>query len=117
MKKDEEGEIINDEETYREIAGLISKNVPILIGWTDEEGSHYDILFVYRAMPHGENIQGGIRALGALFVSIMRKGAFGFNARDTFELSPTYIAEKLTISNDSTAKKVADLISGIRKHL
>ena len=43
MNKDKDNEIINGKETYKEIANYLKKGQPIMIGWTDEVCTHYDI--------------------------------------------------------------------------
>lgn len=109
------GEVINGDLTYKAIAEEINYNQSILIGWTDEEFTHYDILFIYKTITRGTNIQGGIRG-SDLFVSIMRKGAFGFEVNSQ-EKSSGYIAEKLHVGGDVTAEKLAELINGVIKEL
>ena len=115
MKKDKYGEIINHKDTYQNIARKIDILGKILIGWTDEEGSHFDILFVLNPFIDGTNIQGGIKKTN-LFVSIMRVGAFGFDIKNK-DTHYTYIKEKLHITSNTTAKKVAELINEIKKEL
>lgn len=112
MKTDEYGEVLNDLTTFEEIARQVQK-LPVLIGWTDNLGSHFDILFSFGISKTGP-IQGGISPLD-LFVSIMRVGAFGFEIshKDT---SPGYYAEKLGIGG-STGEKLAELINGVKKEL
>lgn len=114
MDKDEYGEIINGENTYKEIADILKKHGSVLIGWTDEIYTHYDILFLYKTQFYGTNIQGGIKS-NDLFITIMRKGAFGFkiDSKKTSE----YIAEKLNLSDDETAEKLAELINGVIERL
>lgn len=48
MTFDDYGEVTNSPETYEKVASCV-RTGPIVIGWTDEEGSHYDLLFAYRA--------------------------------------------------------------------
>lgn len=116
MTTDEYGEIINSEETFKEIAKLLSKSTPVLIGWTDEEGTHFDILFSYKVYGFG-HFQGGVQQ-SDLFISIMRIGTFGFEVdhTDTF---PSYYEEKLAVGNNlgSTREKLAELINGVKKYL
>ena len=111
----EYGEIINGELTYKTIAEKLKSKGSLLIGWCDEEYSHYDILFLYQTDFAGTNIQGGIRQTD-LFISIMRKGAFGFEINNQ-QKSPEYIAEKLHISGTHTSKKIAELINGVIKEM
>ena len=49
MNKDNYGEIINGEETYKFIKEELCKNYyDVIIGWTDGELDHRDIYFSYR---------------------------------------------------------------------
>lgn len=120
MKHDEYGEVINDEETYQDIAteliGGPNGGRSMLIGWTDQNGTHLDILFTLTAQKHG-TVQGGVRG-GDLFISIMRWGAFGFSI-DEKETHAGYYDEKLGNrgSLGPTAEPLAELINGVKKYL
>lgn len=111
MNINEYGEIINGDGTYKVIANRLLNGESVLIGWTDEEFTHYDILFNFGAYRLDNNyIQRGIRD-NDLFVSVMGKGAFGFKYNTLKDAG--YIDEKLDIwSDDFTA-----LINGIIKEL
>lgn len=115
MKQEEYGEVINDKETYEEIAELLLVDKPVLIGWTDQEGTHLDIIFILNPMIFGSNIQGGLRQRD-LFVGIMRFGIFGFEINDD-DTHYGYIGEKLGMGNNVTAKKLAELINGVKKEI
>ena len=118
MNKTEYDEIINGEDTYKEIADKLKTEKTVLVGWTDELSTHYDFLFSLGAYKEINNyIQGGLRKTD-LFVSVMRKGAFGFEINNNIK-SPSYIGEKLFWDKkaDETTEKVADLINGIIKYL
>ena len=115
---DEFGEAVNSQDTYDFIANILWVDCnSIIIGWTDGEGSHYDILFTLGAETNNENrktIQGGLKPATDLFVSVMRKGAFAFEINNRWT-SPQYFAEKLTLGGaGSTAEKLAELINGIK---
>lgn len=122
MNFDEYGEVINGEDTYREIADLLTDisglagRKPVIIGWTDGKGTHFDILFVLGAEKFG-TIQGGIRG-SDLFVSIMRWGAFGFCV-DHKDTDAGYYEEKLGNRGTfgPTAEPLAELINGVKKYL
>lgn len=114
MTRTEYGEITNSQETYEDIADILKEHNSVLIGWTDEIYTHYDILFLYKTQFYGTNIQGGIKS-NDLFITIMRKGAFGFKI-DSKKPSG-YIAEKLNLSDDETAEKLAELINGVIERL
>ncbi len=112
MRTDEYGEVLNDPETYTDIAEYLHKTGRVLIGWTDTHGTHFDILFVNGAIVEGP-IQGGIRGYNDLIVSIMRKGAFAFEITGS-ELHPSYISEKLSIGGGVTAEALTELIQGVK---
>ena len=115
MNKDKYNEIINGKETFKEIADYLRKGQPIMIGWTDEEYTHYDILFVYKTnKEYGNMFQFGLRPTD-LFISIMGWSSFGFDINS--EKSSGYIAEKLKISGEKTKEKIAELINGVIKML
>lgn len=117
--RDSEYEVINTHDNYVRIARLLfNAEKPVLIGWTDQMGTHYDILFTFHrygiigCQPY--TYQGGI-STHDLFVSVMRKGSFGFDVmydHDTW-LSCDYVAEKLNLSGGPTTEKVAELINGV----
>lgn len=107
----EYGEIINGLLTYKTVADKLSSGGHCLIGWTDEIGTHYDILFLYKTSFAGTNIQGGIRC-NDLFISIMHKGAFAFKVNG-LKKSSGYIAEKLNLYECITTEKLAELINGV----
>lgn len=115
MIKDTYGEILNSADTYREIAYACLYQKSVLIGWTDEQMTHLDILFTYKPTFEGANHQGGIKPTD-LFVSVMRRGAFGFERAETSTHSG-YINEKLGGGLGSTAEKLAELINGVRNAL
>lgn len=114
MNFDDYSEVINGEDTYKEIARELGKENNVIIGWTDQEGTHYDILFTFCALKYG-SLQGGVKG-GDLFVSIMRVGAFGFDIQNE-DTAPGYFSEKLHIGGGSTAVKLAELINGVKKNI
>lgn len=117
MNKDSYEEVINGQETYDEIAGQLLLGNNVMIGWTDEDGSHYDILFCYKKMfMSGSNIQGGINPRSDLFVSIMRLGAFSFEVEKT-GTHYKYYSEKLGIRSLESIISIADLIEGIKRSI
>lgn len=115
MNRDKYGEVINGNETYKDIAEeLISGSV--IIGWTDEKHTHIDILFNYKACREvGNYLQRGLRG-NELFVSIIGLGAFGFDV-DKREKAPGYIAEKLNLKGQPTTDKLGELINGVIKEI
>lgn len=116
MDKDEYDEIINGENTYKEIANRLKQGQAVIIGWTDERSTHLDILFTYHIYKeYGNYLQRGLRG-NELFISIINIGAFGFDVNDN-EKYPGYIREKLNLTGEPTCEKLADLINGIIKEL
>lgn len=111
MDRDIFGEIINGQKTYKYIAMLLNEGQPVIIGWTDEGSTHYDILLALNLYEYGI-IQGGLQS-DYLYVSIMRKGAFGFRMESNH--SDDYIGEKLDVPGKKTRKKLAELINEIIK--
>lgn len=113
MKYDPFREVVNGGETYEEIAMMLRGHSPVLVGWTDGEQSHHDVLFSLRPYVAG-TIQGGI-ANAPLFVSVMRVGAFAFGGNPGATLTPGYVAEKLGLGSgeSSTAIALEELITGV----
>lgn len=117
MDKDDYGEVINGEMTYYMIASALKEKNSIVIGWTDESSTHLDILFTLKPQQEGR-LQGGLIGDTDLFVSVMRMGAFAFDAKG-IATSPQYVDEKLSngrMSSD-TSMKVAELINNVRIEL
>jgi len=119
VKMDEYNEVINHPDTYQGMAKIIRMFHNIMIGWTDERGSHFDILFVHNPVTPKENnrnFQGGLKS-SDLFVSIMRKGSFGFEINNT-DTTPEYYGEKLGLGGrNETTIKLAELINNIKVYL
>lgn len=133
MKVDQYGEVINSPDTYKAIAERLKDHHAVLIGWSDENSSHFDILFNNGADADlgqiingifvadqflSANFRGGIRP-NDLFVSIMRVGSFGFELRNV-DTDWGYYNEKLGSRIDlgeTTGQKLADLINGVKKEL
>lgn len=110
MNKTKYDEVINGKNTYKEIANKLKQNIPVIIGWTDEDCMHLDILFTYQAYKEINNyLQRGFKQ-SDLFVSVLSWGAYGFEVDR--EKSEGYISEKLNI-HGQIAKKLTELINGI----
>lgn len=115
MNKNEYGEVINGEKTYKFIAKKLLNNEAVLIGWEDEDSTHFDILFKLGAYKeNGNMIQRGIKG-SDLFASIMSYSSFGFKTDD--KKYQSYIEEKLNLGNNITTKKITELINGIIENL
>lgn len=114
MNIDEYGEIINGEDTYYTIAKHLIKGESVGIGWTDEDSTHFDIIFTLGIKKYGM-FQGGIKA-DDLFVSILHWSSYGFRT-DGIKLGG-YIQEKLRLSGyDITGEKVKELVNGVIEYL
>ena len=111
MNKNEFGEIINGVKTYNLIVDKLKKGQAVFIGWTDEEYSHYDILFKLGAYKEqGNYIQRGIKN-NDLFISVMSLGSFGFKAISrNKEISSGYLSEKL---NFNVGEKFTELVNSV----
>lgn len=116
MNYDTYGEVINGNETYRGIAEELAENA-VIVGWTDGNGTHFDILFTLTALAYG-TFQGGLRPRKDLFVSIMRWGSFAFEVNEA-PTAPGYYEEKLGNRKlgEECAGALADLINGVREQL
>lgn len=106
------GEIINGERTYKTIANNLETFRACLIGWTDEDSTHFDILFTLPTNKYG-CLQRGLK-VNDLYISIMAHSSFGFKTDS--EKMPGYVGEKLNLGGD-IADKVTELINGVIKEL
>lgn len=113
MNIDIYGEVINGEDTYREIAKNLMEGESVGIGWTDEDSTHFDIIFTLGIVKYGL-FQGGIKA-NDLFVSILRWSSYGFKT-DGVKLGG-YIQEKLRLGDNITGEKVKELVNGVIEYL
>lgn len=113
-KYDNYGEVINHQQTYMAIGQALNNKEAVVIGWSDGEGTHHDIFFKLGATVMGR-LHGGLRDRD-LFVSISRVGSFAFDPHGS-STEHRYISEKLNIDDDTTARRVAELINGVRKLL
>ena len=118
MNRDFYGEVYNGEETYKEIAGEIKDGGQCIFGWTDQKGTHFDILMTTSPVHLGGGLQGGLRPRHDLFVCLMRIGCFGFEINNQ-EKHPGYVNEKLgtRINLGSSAEDLAELINGVIREL
>ncbi len=107
-------EVINGKNTYRTIADFLLIKEPVIIGWTDEEYTHYDILFNLGCQKFGM-LQRGLKQTD-LYVSVMSIGSFGFKLDS--EKHPGYVAEKLFHGKlDGSVEKLTELINGVINEL
>ena len=110
MKIDNYGEIINDIDTYKEIAKQLKNKNDVIIGWTDGKYDHRDIYFSLENTIKYGNLQRGIKPTD-LFVGIIDWSFFGFKIDSTKH--PSYIFEKLRLTENDVNIKIAELINGI----
>lgn len=113
MNKDKYGEIINGEETYKEIGINLIKGKPVIIGWTDQRYDHRDIMFTYDIKQYG-NLQRGLHGC-YLFVSIIDFTSMGFmieRKTDNRKID-NYIKEKLRLNDNHCDNAICELINGV----
>lgn len=115
------GEAINGPALFQYIAASLLDTVThdrgsLLVGWTDGEYSHHDVLFVHRPESIG-NIQRGMRySRWMLFVSVLGCDTFGFHCDDrNGPLHPGYVSEKLRVGSEKSVTTIAltALINGV----
>lgn len=108
------GEAINGKKTYKSIAQALKNNSSVFISWSDNDYTHYDILFNYCCLGNG-GYQRGLRNTD-LFISVMSIGSFGFKIDSDKDVG--YIAEKLFNGReDESVKAITKLINGIIKEM
>lgn len=112
LTTDEYGEVLNSPETFKHLAETIRAKGSTVIGWTDQQGSHLDILLVARPEQFGL-LQRGLRGSTDLFVGIAGYGMHAFAIRAYDKLCPGYCAEKFGSQKNVTWVKVAELIDGV----
>lgn len=110
VKTDEYGEVINHKDTYEAIARDLFENHSVIIGWTDQKMTHYDILFTLGTVRFG-SLQRGLKSTD-LYISIIGRGAFGFDL-DNDDRQGGYISEKLGIRGSED--EINELVNGVVK--
>jgi hypothetical protein len=114
--QDKVGDVYNSERNYVALADILENNGSVVIGWTDQDGSHLDILFCVSPIQVGD-LQGGMSTFSDLFVAVAFNGMFGFTIQDNY-LASDYVAKKLNLGPpNSTSEKLAVLIGEVRKRL
>jgi hypothetical protein len=113
---DEYDDVVNGDNTYSSIVKALNERVSVVIGWTDQEGSHLDILFSLFPFQQGL-LQRGLRGRTDIFVSVMGLGAHGFEAGPS-DTDAGYYSEKLHLGGrNATSEKLAELVNAIRSQL
>ena len=117
MKFDEYEQVINDEETFKKIAEVLLDTGKCIIGWTDQQYDHRDILFTYQPKQYGY-LQRGLKWC-YLYVSIMGLFSIGFLIEDKTNnyKHPTYIKEKLQLNDNHCDNEICNLINGVIKYI
>jgi hypothetical protein len=118
MLTDSYGEVINSLTTYVVVTETLKRDGSVLIGWTDGEYTHLDVLFVLRPHKFG-NIQRGLQHTHRLlFVSVIGFGTFGFDVFDrNGDLFPSYVGEKLGLGENVTTEALTTLINEVIERL
>ena len=118
MNKDEYGEIINGNETYSVIADKLINGQSVIIGWTDEECDHRDILFTLRPQKFG-TLQRGLNWNSHLYISIIDFSCMVFllEYKTDNRKHNGYIMEKLRLHDNHCNNKICELINGVIKFL
>lgn len=110
---DEWREVVNGDNTFNQIASDLHERGAVIIGWTDQASTHWDILLTLCPKQYG-SLQGGLRGRSDLFVSVMRRGCFGFDVSSSSPLHPSYVAEKFgETERNPTIIALTELINGI----
>ena len=116
MNLDKYNEVINGKSTYEKIAKVLvdEEKGKAIIGWTDQEFDHRDILFTYQPHHLGGELQRGLRWC-YLYVSIMDHACMGFliemhrdNRKDN-----GYLMEKLHLHENHCDIAICELINGV----
>lgn len=113
MNYDLYGEVINGESTYKRIAKELKEGLSVGIAWSDEDFTHYDIIFNLSLNVKAGYFQRGLKQ-DYLYISIIDYTSYGFSPYE--EKHPEYIKEKIRLTNIS-GDKIAELINGIIREL
>ena len=113
MNIDKYGEIINGIDTYENVAKTLYEEGKCIIGWTDQEYDHRDIMFTYKPKQYG-TLQRGLRWY-YLYVSIMSLSCMGFLIESNADNRKDngYIREKLRLNENHCDDAICDLINGV----
>lgn len=107
-------QVINGKETYDTIATELLATGKCIIGWTDQDYDHRDILFTYKPTPLGGSLQRGLRWC-YLYISIIDFCSMGFIIEDNTNniKSEEYIMEKLRLCDNHCDHKICELVNGV----
>lgn len=116
VSQDEYGTVINTGHTYTGLAKILKTGTPVIMAWTDEEGTQLDILLAIHPAQFGI-LQRGMKSTTDLFVAVSSFGMFGFEMNNTWK-SAGYVGEKLGLGgSNATTIKLADLINDLIEEL
>lgn len=113
--KDGYGVVFNSDDTYAEAAKDLNLGGSVVLGWTEQQGTHMDVLL---SLPSAIGPSNRLdNNWPKLFVGVVGKGLYAFSV-STSELHPNYIAEKLGFDSPNvTAVALTELINGVLKAL
>ena len=119
LNRDKYEEVINGPDTFKTIATHLYNNddkdnsSSILVGWTDGEVDHRDILFVYNVV-HTGNHQRGMRWCH-FFVGIVGGSLYGFTIemRTDNRKGSGYLKEKLNLRDNHCDDTLCELIDDV----
>lgn len=118
MNENEYDEVINGQAIFSKIAEELLKTGKCIIGWTDEEYDHRDILFTYCPKHLGGGLQRGLRWC-YLYVSIIGYSCMGFliekNSNNKKDIG--YLQEKLNLHDNHCDLKICELINGVINYI
>ena len=117
MIVDEWGVVYNDEHNFKGIAESLKAEGRAAFAWTDGIGTQFDFIMVHQIRDTTGRFQGRVNPKQDLMVGIVRKGLFGFDIYGSSGRHPSYIAEKLFLSENITTEKVTELINGVISNL
>lgn len=118
MNFDKYNEVINGEHTYNTIAKTLLDTGKCIIGWTDQDYDHRDILFTYKPKHLGGELQRGMRWC-YLYISIIDHTSMGLLIESNTDNTKheTYLMEKLRLSDNSCDKKICELVNGVIREI
>ena len=120
LNRDTYEEVINGPDTFKSIATWLYKDnydsdtsKSVLVGWTDGNVDHRDILFTYNVL-HTGNHQRGMRWCH-FFVGIVDGPLYGFTIemRTDNRKGEGYLKEKLHLHDNHCDDKLCALIDGV----
>ena len=111
-------EVINGTGTFETIARNLLEDGKCIIGWTDQEMDHRDILFTYHPFHLAGGLQRGLR-WNDLYVSIIGHTSAGFlmEPNGNNQKASGYIREKLRLDDNHCDREICKLVSGVIEYI